>query len=131
MTTRMTFFLIAISTLALAQQAAMTFFLYWKYLWLDMPMHFLGGVCVALGFSILPFLRINLPPRMRTLPAYLAFVLFVGILWETFEFANGISLVSEKEHLLSDTLIDLILDLCGGYLGYLIIKHTPDHYGND
>lgn len=125
---RVSLFLIAISTLAIVQYFATENFLYWRYSWLDMPMHFLGGLCVALGFAILPFFHITLAPRYRTLLYYLLFVLFVGIMWEIFEYANGISLASAHERLLTDTGMDIILDLCGGYFGYVISKHTTELY---
>jgi uncharacterized membrane protein YoaK (UPF0700 family) len=125
---RVALFLIAISVLAVVQFVATTNFLYWRYSWLDMPMHFLGGLCVALGFAILPFFRVTLPPQYRTLVPYLVFVFLVGIAWEVFEYANGISLASVHERLFTDTLMDLILDLFGGYLGFVISKHTSEVY---
>ncbi len=125
---RVALFLIAISTLAVVHYVATVNFFYWRYSWLDMPMHFLGGLCVALGFAILPFFRITLPPQYRTLIPYLLFVFFIGIVWEVFEYVNGISLADEHERLITDTLGDLILDLLGGCLGYFVSKHTSDSY---
>ncbi len=125
---RVTLFLIAMSTLAITHYVATINFLYWRYTWLDIPMHFLGGLCVALGFSILPFFRITLPERYRTLIWYLLMVFAVGIAWEVFEYINGISLASPHERLLTDTLGDLFFDLLGGYTGYFISRHTSEHY---
>ncbi len=128
MVLRVTLFLIAISTLAITNFFATTYFLYWKYSWFDMPMHFLGGVCVALGFAILPFFRITLPPQYRTLLPYLLFVFLIGIGWEVFEYVNGISLASADERFLTDTLEDLFFDLLGGFVGFFVSKHTSEHY---
>lgn len=91
-------------------------------------MHFLGGISVALGFAILPFFRIKLPPHYRTLLPYLLFVLFAGVVWEVFEYVNGISLARPQDRLLTDTLGDLTLDLLGGCVGYFISKHTSESY---
>lgn len=115
-----TFFLSALMTLALVHILALKFFLYWKYTWLDIPVHVLGGVCVALGFSILPYLRINLPSRYATFFAYMTFVLLVGLAWEVFEIMSGMN--SIDEYFLSDTLLDLSMDLCGGWLGYTLMR---------
>lgn len=125
---RVAIFLIAISTLALVHYVATVNFFYWRYSWLDMPMHFLGGLCVALGFAILPFFRITLPPKYRTILTYLLFVFFVGVVWEVFEYVNNISTVRDDDSIIIDTMVDLILDLLGGCLGYFISKRTSDSY---
>lgn len=90
-----------------------------------MPVHILGGICVALGFSILPYFRIYIPKRFQTLGMYLIVVLMVGILWELFEFFNGISLVADDDFTL-DTAIDLILDLVGGAFGYYLVTRIKN-----
>ncbi len=120
MTMRLILFFSSSITLAVIHATAMGLSLYWTHLWLDMPMHFFGGVCVALGYSILPFFGIRFTPALENWRAYLSFVLFIGVCWEIFEYLNGISLVSESEVLFVDTGIDLTLDLLGGYLGYQI-----------
>lgn len=125
---RVALFLVAISTLAVTNFFATTYFLYWRYSWLDMPMHFLGGLCVALGFAILPFFRINLQPKYRTILPYLLFVLCVGVVWEVFEYVNNISTVRDDDSVIIDTLVDLTLDLLGGWVGYFISKHTSESY---
>jgi hypothetical protein len=123
MSFRITLFLSGIVLLALVHFLAIEFYLYWTYLWLDMPMHLLGGFCVALGVSILSLFRIHLPPHFQTLRWYVIVVLVVGIAWEIFEYVNGISLV-EGEVFVIDTVIDLTLDVLGGVLGYAIFVRT-------
>lgn len=115
-------FLIASVTLALVNAVALKFSLYWHFLWLDMPMHFLGGLCVALGYGIIPFFGITLPKFLRSKWAYLGATLLVGLAWELFEFVFGISLANDAENLIPDTSLDLVLDLLGGYVGYLLIQ---------
>ena len=122
MTLRLTFFFISSITLALVHLMAMEFSLYWKHVWLDMPMHFLGGFCVALGYAIIPFFKIQLPESLTTVWVYLGAVLLVGIAWEVFELFTGISLANDAENLLLDTSVDVVLDLCGGYVAYALIK---------
>jgi membrane associated rhomboid family serine protease len=123
---QLTLFFTASITLAIVNAIAIEHTLYWKYLWLDMPMHVLGGICAALGYAILPFFHIHLPKQFVTLTAYLVFVLLVGIGWELFEFVNDISLANATENFITDTSMDLFLDLIGGAFGYWISKRVSE-----
>jgi hypothetical protein len=125
MQTRLVLLLSTLLTIAIVHGVALEFFLYWKYLWLDIPMHLLGGVCVAFGYSVLPFFRINLPPKYRTFAWYLAFVFAVGVIWEIFEFVNGLSVIA-GENIFTDTAGDLFNDLIGGCIGYAIQKRIQE-----
>jgi len=125
MTTRVVLFLSALFVLAMTHIVAQQFYLYWVYFWFDIPMHILGGICVALGFSILPFFNINFPPKYTKLGTYLAVVFFVSVLWEIFEYINGISLVLE-EYFVVDTIMDFIFALFGGAIGYYIATRVSD-----
>lgn len=108
-------------TLAVVHIVALKFFLYWKYLWLDVPVHILGGVCVALGISALPFLHISLPKFFETRSGYVCGIIIVGTVWEIFEYVSGVSLIDE--HFLPDTLLDYGMDVVGVLLGYGIVKN--------
>jgi len=116
----LTFFFSSLVTVAVIHITALQFFLYWKYLWLDIPVHFLGGISVVLGVSILPFFRIKVGPRYRTLLATLCIVLCVGLMWEIFEVFAGVPI--EREGFVFDTTIDLLMDMLGGVIGYGIVK---------
>lgn len=119
--------ILTLSTLAIIAVShilALQFFLYWKYAWFDIPMHFFGGVSIALGYGILPFLRIGLKLTYRTYISYLAVVLVVGLGWEVFEIVGGINVIDE--YFVSDTLIDLVVDLLGGTVGYALVKRLQD-----
>ncbi len=114
------FFFISLMTLATVHIVALKFFLYWKYLWLDIPVHILGGICVAFGIAILPFFRIVIPYRYQTLTAYILGVLLVGVLWELFEIWAGIPLT--QEGFAVDAITDLCMDVLGAVVGYGIVK---------
>jgi hypothetical protein len=120
-----TFFLSSIAILALTHVLAMEFYLYWTYHWLDIFMHLLGGVSVALGYASLPFFGIQLPKRFSTISTYLLIVLVVGLFWEVFELSIGTSLTGEEDFVL-DTVSDLVLDVLGGALGYYLINRLKD-----
>ncbi len=107
-------------TIAVVHTVSIEFYLYWKYLWLDIPMHTLGGIACALGFSILPFFNIILPSRYTSIYGYVWFALGIGIVWEIFEFSAGISII--EPGFVFDTLKDLSMDSIGAIGGYFFIR---------
>jgi hypothetical protein len=92
------------------------------YPWLDMPMHFLGGACIVLGLSILPFIKIHLPARFAKLKWNLLIVVFTGTVWEIFEFISGVS--TYDEYFIGDTLLDYVMALLGAIAGYKAVKNV-------
>ena len=122
----MSLFFSALVTLALVHKVAMQFFLYWKYPWLDIPVHFLGGIVCALGIAILPFLHIHFFGRHKTDIAYVCGVFIIGVCWEVFEYNVG--LYQFEPHIVTDTLTDMGMDILGGVVGYGIVKSTKQLY---
>lgn len=88
---------------------AMKFFWYYTFPWFDMPMHFLGGLWVALA----TFYLFN--PKSPWLLAFLS-VLVIGILWEVFEFSLD-AFITLRVWDSVDTLGDLFFDLLGASVG--------------
>jgi hypothetical protein len=79
--------------------------------WFDIPMHFLGGVWLALLFLLYFkkfFVNFDLYKNWRKFFIISGFVVFIGIGWEIFEFLIGAQMT------LSDTLGDLFFDFFGG-----------------
>lgn len=120
MVQRVTLFLASFATLALIHVVSTKFFLYWKYTWLDIPVHLFGGSIVALGISILPFFRIELPKFFETMFGYVCLVIFVGIIWELFEYISGTSVYDEA--FFGDTALDFCMDALGAVIGYGIVR---------
>ena len=105
--------LVLASLLAYFQYVALEHFLYWRYLWLDTFMHFLGGLTVS------TFL-IALLDRHRAI-VFLAGMFAIAAGWELFEL--GIN--AEREANFGfDTSLDLLMDAIGMSLGYLIARYT-------
>lgn len=96
---------------------ALDLFLYWRYLWLDMPMHVLGGIVAALGIFVLHDLRVPLPKNWDKFLSILTTVLIVALLWEIYEIQLGLLVFGDYR---LDTLSDLFFGLLGGAFGYLI-----------
>lgn len=106
------------------------YFWYWKFLWLDTPVHFLGGLCVGLATLFIASFFIDRPETVKRfniifLAIGSAFV--VGILWEIFEYVFGISLASH-DVFIRDTVTDLVFDSVGGLVagiyGYGVLKKS-------
>ena len=121
-------FLIVI--IAIIHITAYYFHLYLELWWIDMMMHFLGGAWVAAfilwaiffsGFFNLKS-SVGTVENKNTLLEFLliAFVtvLFIGVVWELFEFKAGLSFFSpitlSVKGYWQDTISDVILDLGGG-----------------
>ncbi len=97
---------------------ALELHLYWLYLWLDIPMHFLGGVTVALGYLTFLGLFSNLADKNFTFTRTITFVLLVATSWEIFEVVIGIPF--EEGNYVGDTTLDLIMGALGGLVGYFV-----------
>lgn len=96
--------------------------------WIDIPLHFLGGVWIASIFAwLFPEVRFNnpkffinkLPPFVINFLLVIAFTVLVGVLWEFFEFSldvlmvfRGYSEIFQGD--LVDTMGDLLMDILGG-----------------
>lgn len=111
------FFLISASTLAVIHVLSLELYLYWQYLWLDIPMHMLGGATVALGVFALHDLISKFPSRLLYPIPVLLFVLIVALAWEVFEIEVGVPI---EANFAVDTMIDLIMDMLGGVIGYVV-----------
>ena len=112
------FFVLAFAMLAMIHAVSIHFFLYWKFLWLDIPIHFFGGAVVALGmFTAQDFIR-SIPDRFLYVVPVMAGVIIVALLWELFEIAIGIP-TTEPGYAL-DTIIDLCVGIVGGFVGFLV-----------
>lgn len=105
--------------------AANQYFLYWKLWWFDMVLHFLGGLWIALvSYYILFFSGYKrkfkkVKEKYSITILILVLVIGVGVLWEVFEYVMGA--VPKTGHIL-DTCLDLLMDIIGGSVGYLLIS---------
>lgn len=109
--------LITFATLAALHILAIKLSLYWHFWWFDIPMHFFGGVIVALGLYTVRDMRFSLPTLLfRRLP-FMLMVLAVAVAWETFELWAGIPI---EPDFVIDTTTDLVMGLTGGLLGYYL-----------
>jgi len=109
--------------IALIHSVAVFYNWYWRFLWIDVPMHFLGGVLAAIIFI---WLCEKLPGHFGlsrnffiTALAVLSFTALVGVLWEFSEFVYDVIISSRGWGALAgqgarDMIEDLFFDLLGG-----------------
>jgi hypothetical protein len=110
--------------LAITNFVAEYYYLYWTYRWLDIPMHFFGGVWVGLA-TLWLFLRSgyvfkDMPSSVNTFVTALVGGFCIGFLWEVYEYV--VWQVSGKGlpvNYLGDTVLDLCMDLLGALFAYV------------
>jgi len=116
---------VLIWALAIAHMTAEYYHLYWTYRWLDIPMHFVGGVWVALAMVWFCFrsgyVR-NVRPLFSLFTAAVIGGLLIGLAWELYEFVVWqVSGSGLPYNYLQDTLMDLTMDLLGGFFAYTLL----------
>lgn len=104
--------------MAVSHFLALELYLYWRYLWLDIPMHFLGGITVALGYLSLRDFFPRLKDGWFNWRRTLIFVLAIAVVWETFEVVIGVSF--DESRYVVDTVSDVVVGLLGGLIGYFV-----------
>lgn len=94
--------------------------LYWysSIEYFDMIMHALGGVFLL--FAIVYVTKVD-NTKVRTTFYLLLGVLFVGFLWEVFEYIVN-NVLAGQDFDIVDTLSDLVCDTLGGVLGFLYVS---------
>lgn len=108
---------------------AIFFYLYWFYWWLDMVMHFLGGL--SLGLLILWFYRKLSPDKgvtfERSFFCVFGAVFVVALAWEIFEFFIGYTGPTLDAVYWIETLADIVSGLLGGSISVITLfyaRHT-------
>ncbi len=109
-----------VALLGALQQLAFAYYLYWRFPWYDILMHFLGGVVVASVY--LWVVRYELPEAFKKYESFFFVFLFsfvVGVLWEAFEYFIGIDREISLPLRQVDTILDLVMDVSGATLSYI------------
>ncbi len=100
------------------------FGIYYLYDWIDIPMHFIGGLSVAITFTLVlkSLQRNNLLGKMN----YMVFLVFVvsltaltAVIWEFWEFLADVFVSLGAQLGIADTMLDLFLGIIGGLFGFL------------
>jgi hypothetical protein len=101
--------------------------------WIDIPLHLIGGACVAFAAASLIAYAIKIK-KLPPLPWYLfilsviGVVALVGLAWEFYEFlADVFYPVILRQADNADTMKDLANDLNGGFILVLLLKRRFDN----
>lgn len=117
--------------IAIIHSVAMLNNWYWRFGWIDMPMHFLGGVFAGMVFvwlfrKFMGYLDLRDKFLVSTI-LLLGFVTLVGVFWEFYEFIYDL-FISPREwnaftqQGIQDTMGDLFFDILGGLTAALFIR---------
>ena len=106
--------LAAALVVAALEQWAIADFLYWRFVWFDTVMHFLGGL--AIGLSLVALMTNRFRPIW-----FLVLMAGVAIGWEVFEVAIG---VTREANYVFDTALDLLMDTLGSLIAYSAARFT-------
>jgi len=97
------------------------------YVWLDIPMHFLGGLAIA--YTTFLFLRFFKEEKMIEIKSMFVLILiivslvvFVAVLWEFYEFLLKYFFDINTQPSLEDTLTDLFMGFLGGFFGAIVFR---------
>lgn len=126
------FLFVLIWALALIHMLAEQYYLYWTVRWFDMVTHFLGGAWIGLAsiwvWYFSGYVRKPQFPKGRVLLLAVLSGLVVGVIWEVYEFAVW-KVVGRPfpENYIGDTQLDIIMDMCGAYVGYVTYRFLSSH----
>lgn len=95
---------------------SLKFYLYYEFWWLDIVMHFLGGLWVALSlfwlFDFARLFKINFSKISHLILSAVFLTILVAIAWEIFELQFGITSFLEADYL-EDTIFDIFVGFSG------------------
>mgnify|MGYP001613669301 CR=1 FL=1 len=107
--------------------------IYQQITWIDIPMHFIGGITIGLSFSML-LIFLQKKGYIGHMHEFVFFIFVISLVsltaltWEFNEFALDLIDLKTRQTTIEDTMADLFLGLLGSCLGYLYSKsreHRP------
>ncbi len=115
--------LFSIIMIGVANALAEHFFLYWRWSWLDMFMHFFGGVWIGIMILWIYYLSgkfKNIPEnRRRASYVYIlagTVAMIIGVFWEIFEFSLDFFITFNEFNGFYDTANDILFAIIGAFL---------------
>jgi len=114
------FFLVAGSIFAVLHIIASELYLYWRFEWFDIPMHFYGGLVVVLGIFALASRNFLVKERWLTLTVSLVTLMIFASVWELYELMIGATV---PNNYVLDTILDFVMGIAGATFGYYFCSH--------
>jgi hypothetical protein len=116
-----------LAVMALLHVGAIIFYIYWSVWWFDIFMHFLGGIAAGL-LALWLYSQGN--RRGNEFWAALLGALIIGIAWEVYEYAAGVTYALDAYTF--DTATDLVMDLVGALVPVWYVRRglIKEQYSN-
>ena len=123
--------LILLIIIATLHSIAERYSIYWTHTWTDIPMHFLGGVWVAL-VAVIVYLFIKERYGVNIIYSHtlfvFVFVAVVGLAWELLEvFIWNNAGACLPSNYIPDTLLDLLMDFLGATFVVSLARGILNH----
>ncbi|HRH26125.1 MAG TPA: hypothetical protein PLF31_01495 [Candidatus Paceibacterota bacterium] len=121
--------IVTLGILLVLHLGALGLHLYYTLPWFDFILHLLGGVAVGFAYVLfisLRFMKTKQYSRVLDITGVFLSIMFVGIVWEIFEWQAGIA--NAIEGYIQDTSLDLVADTIGAFLAYLFV--LEEYKGN-
>lgn len=99
--------------IALIHNWAVANYIYWHFVWFDVPVHYLGGLTIG-AFTV------ALLKTRRSL-LFMAIIAAIIIGWEIFEYYIG---VPRQANYWFDTWLDILMGTFGATITYVIARYT-------
>ena len=132
--------LLFVVIIGVANAFATQFFLYWRLPWLDMLMHFLGGIWIGLVVLWVYYLSgkfKNIPENRRCVSYVYGLAAIVtmvtSVFWELFEFSLDVKVAFNEFNGFYDTASDIIIAVFGALVAarYFVCKsYYKEHEHN-
>lgn len=105
-------------------------YLHWSLWWVDIILHFFGGLCVTLFALWFGGRNSNLKDwsKSKILLTSIISAFLIGILWEAYELYVGLTFLSDGARYFADSGSDLIMDIVGGIFGFLYTNQLLKKY---
>lgn len=113
-----------VSFIFILNSLALKFYWYSSIWYLDMLMHFLGGMSSSLLIIYLISVRNNNVDLFKSIFKIIFFVFVIGFCWEIFEIVVN-KLITKDSFNTFDTLSDISFDLTGGIFLLIYYLYTP------
>jgi len=97
--------------------------LFWLFSWYDIPLHILGGLWATFFvFGLYFSISQKIPTGKVFYPTLFLGMLFIAILWESYELIVGLVDFNDEEYVL-DTVKDFTNDFIGAIFAFFTLKY--------
>ena len=124
----LSFFIFPVCVFIFSNLIGRVFDAYLIYPWIDMPMHFLGGVSIAYtAYLFLGYFKeegfVSINRKFLHVLFIVSLVALVSILWEFYEFLQFYFFGIPTQPSVADTMLDLFVGLIGAAFGSFVFRN--------